>query len=136
MYSKTQKRWACGLNGNRVWTPSLSTTTISPGFTSRTYSAPMMSRAQVSAGEDVSAVQLAHHQRPHAVGIAHADQLLGGQSHQRIGAFHLVQRVDQLVDDARLGAARGQMDDGFGVRGGMKDRALPHQLGAQAYAHW
>ena len=53
-------------------------------------------------GEDQRAVQLAHHQRAHAIGIAHADQLLGGERHQRIGALHLAQRVDQLVDDARL----------------------------------
>ena len=48
MYSKMQKRDCCALKGKCVWTPSLSTTIISPGFTSRTYSAPMMSSAQVS----------------------------------------------------------------------------------------
>ena len=30
-----------------------------------------------------------------------------------------------------LGAARRQMDDGFGVGGRLEDRALPHQFGAQ-----
>ena len=64
-------------------------------------------------------------------GIAHADQLLGGQRHQRIGAFHLAQRIDQLVDDAHGAASRRQMDDGFGVGGGLEDRALRHQFGAQ-----
>ena len=39
---------ARGANGRSEWTPSLSITTISPGSTSRTKSAPMMSRAQVS----------------------------------------------------------------------------------------
>ena len=72
-----------------------------------------------------------HHQRAHAIGIAHADHLLAGQRHQRIGAFHLAQRIDQLFHDARLGAARRQMDDGFGVGGGLEDRALLHQFLAQ-----
>ena len=38
-------------------------------------------------GQDRRAVQHAQHQRAHAEGIAHADQLLGGQRHQRIGAL-------------------------------------------------
>ena len=82
-------------------------------------------------GQDRRAFQHAQHQRPHAIGIAHADQLLGGQRHQRIGAFDLAQRVDQLVDDARAGTARRQMHDGFGVGGGLEDRALRHQFVAQ-----
>ena len=81
--------------------------------------------------KDIGAVQLAQHQRAHPIGITHADQLLGGQRHQRKGAFHLAQRVNQLVHDPVLGRARHQMNDGLGVGGALEDRALPHQLGAQ-----
>ena len=48
MYSKMQKRDGAAANGLMLRKPSSSMTTISPGSTSRTKSAPMISRAQVS----------------------------------------------------------------------------------------
>ena len=48
MYSKTQNRFGRGANGAKLSTPAAPIVTISPGSTSRTYSAPMMSSAQVS----------------------------------------------------------------------------------------
>ena len=48
MYSKTQNRSCCRPKGLTLCTPVSSMRTISPGSTSRTNSAPTMSRAQVS----------------------------------------------------------------------------------------
>jgi hypothetical protein len=87
-------------------------TTTSPGSTSRT-------------------VEHAEHQRAHAPRIAHADQLLGGQRHQRISAFDLLQGVDQLFDHRAFVAAGRQMDDDLGIGGRLEDGAFLHQLGAQ-----
>jgi hypothetical protein len=50
-------------------------TTISPGSTSRTNSAPMMSSAQVSEDSTQPSPRSAQHQRAHAQRVAHADQL-------------------------------------------------------------
>ena len=48
MYSKMQGRGGFGGNGLWLCAPSSSNTRISPGSTSRTYLAPIMSSAQVS----------------------------------------------------------------------------------------
>ena len=63
--------------------------------------------------------------------IAHADQAILRHHHEGEGAAHLRQRVD----DGRLGSvlarAREQMNDDFGVGGGLEDRALADQRVAQ-----
>jgi hypothetical protein len=55
------------------------TTTISPGSTSRTNSAPTMSSAQVSLANS-QPVPSPQHQRAHAQRVAHADQRIAGQA--------------------------------------------------------
>ena len=87
MYSKTQKRRCCLANGLIERRPLPSTITISPGSTSRTKSAPMMSSAQVSEARIQASSELAEHERPHAQRVAHADQRLVGQQQQGIGAL-------------------------------------------------
>ena len=67
---------------------------------------------------------LPEHQRAHAIGIAHADQLLRRQRDQRIGALDMLQRVDQPFDDRLVVAARREMDDGLGIGGRLEDRAF------------
>ena len=79
-------------------------------------------------GEDRGAIQFAQHKRANAPGVAHADQLFRRERHQRIGAFHLLQCIDQPVDNRLVTAARDQMNDRFGIRGRLEDRAFVHQL--------
>jgi hypothetical protein len=75
-----QKRdFAARRTGTGSRCPPASITTISPGSTSRTNSAPMMSSAQVSEARIQAPVEIAEHQRPDAERIAAADQLLGCQ---------------------------------------------------------
>ena len=131
MYSKTQSRFGSGANGLTLRTPPAPMMTISPGSTSRTNSASMMSRAQVSDDEDPRVAEPAEHQRPHAQRVAHPDQRLLRQRHQRIGALDLAQRVGQALDDGVLQARRDQVDDDLGVAGRLEQAAAPHQLPAQ-----
>ena len=104
--------------------PLAVTTTISPGFRSRTKRAPMMSSAQVSDAEDPGAVEIAEHQRADAERVAAADHLLGGERHQREGAFDLAHGLDEARIDVALAAGRDQMQDRLGVGGRREDRAL------------
>ena len=78
------------------------TTTISPGFRSRTNRAPMMSSAQVSEARIHDAVEVAQHQRADAERIAAADHLLGGQRDQRESAFDLPHGIDETRIDVAL----------------------------------
>src|SRR5690606_36186559 len=75
-------------------------------------------------GEDRRALQVAQHQRPDAPGIAHADQLLRGQCHQRVGTLDLFEGIDDAIHHGRLAAQRYQMRDDFRVHGGPEDAAL------------
>ncbi len=81
--------------------------------------------------QDRAAVEFAHHQRTNAERIAGADQLLVGQRHQRIGAFDRAQRLDEAVDEAVALGLRDQMQDHFGVGGGLHHGAVAHQFAAQ-----
>ena len=94
-----------------------------------------MSSAQVSRGQHPAAGALgadaAQDQRAHAERIAHAHQRLGGQRHQRIGADHLLQRVDQPIDHGGIQADRDQVDEHLGVGGGLEQAAAPHQRAPQ-----
>ena len=87
MCSKTQKRRCCLVKGLIERRPLPSTMTISPGSTSRTKRAPMMSSAQVSEVRIQASSSWPMHQRPHAQRVAHAEQRLVGQQQQRIGAL-------------------------------------------------
>ena len=69
------------------------------------------------------AVELPQHQRAHAVGVAHADQRILGQRHQRIGAAHPAQRLDHALHQAPALADGDQVDDDLGVGGGLEDAA-------------
>jgi hypothetical protein len=53
----------------------------------------------------------AQDQWTHTERIAHAHQRLGRKRHQRIGAYHLLQRVDQPIDHGGVEADRDQVDE-------------------------
>ena len=78
-----------------------------------------------------TAVEFAQHQRPDAERIARADQLLVGHRHQRIGAFDGAQGFDEAVDQAVALGLRDQMQDDFGVGGGLHHGAVAHQFASQ-----
>ena len=69
----------------------------------------------------------AQDQWSHAERVAHAHQRLGGQRHQRIGADHLLQRVDQPIDHGGVKADRDQVDEYLGIGGGLEQAAAPHE---------
>src|SRR6185312_3282205 len=54
--------------------------------------------------QDPGIGELADHQRAHAHGIAHADDAVLADRHQRIGTFDLAQRVDHALLDRVLEA--------------------------------
>jgi len=85
-------------------------------------------------GQDRATVEFAQDQRTDAKRIAGADQLLVGQRHQRIGAFEGAQRLDEAVDKAAAAGLRHQMQDHFGVGGGLHHGAAAHQFAAQGQA--
>src|SRR5664280_2614567 len=123
MYSKMQGRAAIGGNGLCDCAPSSSNTTTSPFSTSRTYCAPIISRAQVS--------EARIGQRSSAKRVARTDQFLVGQADKGIGAFELAQTLDETVDEAVAARARHQMQDHLGVGGRLHHGAFVHQVLAQ-----
>ena len=82
-------------------------------------------------GQNRAAVEFAQHQRADAERIARADQLLVGHRHQRIGALDRAQRLDEAVDEAVALRLRDQVQDHFGVGGGLHHGAVAHQLAAE-----
>ena len=99
------------------------TTTSSPGSTSRMKRGADHVERDGLGGEDRRFAELAHDQRPDAERIAAGDQPFLGQDEQRIGAFDLLQRVDQPVDRAGGLRGRDEVDDDLGVAGRLEDRA-------------
>ena len=81
-------------------------------------------------GENPGTRQSTQNQRPHAERIAHADDLVLRQRHQRIGPLDLPQRVGQPVDDGLFEARRNQVNNNLGVARRLKQAAAPHQLAA------
>ena len=71
-----------------------------------------------------------HHQRTEAARIARGEDAVGREHHQRKCAFHAAQRVGHGVGQRLLARARNQVDDDFGVAGGLEDGALLLQAGA------
>ena len=97
---------------------------ISPGSISRTSLAPMMSRPGRLAGEAVAAVELAQHQRTHAVGIAEADDLVLGEQHGAERAAQAGDDVAQGLLDVARGVLGKQSRDDLGVGRALEDMAV------------
>ena len=82
-------------------------------------------------GQDRATVEFAQHQGTDAERIAGADQLFVGHRYQGIGAFDGAQRLDEAVDEAGALRLRHQVQDHFGVGGGLHHGAVAHQFAAQ-----
>ena len=74
------------------------------------------------------ALHVANDQRPHAHGIAYADQRVVGHRHQGVGALDLVQGIDQAVDNRVQVAGGDEMDDDLGVAGRLEQAAALDKL--------
>ena len=105
--------------------------TISPGSTSRTYSAPIRSKAQVSEATSQASLQAAQDQRAEAARIANGVDFVAREHQQRVGAFDLIERVAQRARQIARRAARHQVHDHFGVAGGLENRAAMFEGAAQ-----
>jgi len=81
--------------------------------------------------EDIGFADPSHHQGPDAQRIAAGNHAFGGHADQRIGAFDLFQRVDELVEQCAIFGCRKQMDDDFGIAGRLENGTLPYQIVAQ-----
>ena len=131
MYSKMQGRGGFGGNGLWLCAPLLVEHDDLAGFdVADIFRADDVERAGLRR-QDRAAVEFAEHQRADAERIARADQLLVGQRHQRIGALDRAQRLDEAVDEAAALGLRDQMQDHFGVGGGLHHGAVAHQFAAQ-----
>ena len=114
--------------------PVLSMTSISPGSTSRTYSAPMRSNAHGSLATTCASFfdeQKPEAERPDAHRIAHGDDRLLRQEEQRVGALDPRERVGDAVLDGDLLARRDQVHEHLGVGVALEDRAARLELGAE-----
>ena len=74
-------------------------------------------------GHHPGAVQLAQAQGPEAVGVPGGDDLVGGGDHQGIGAFDVLQSIHQGLLQVGAGVPGHEVDDDFGVHGGLEDGA-------------
>ena len=82
-------------------------------------------------GQDRAAAEFAQYQGADAERIARPDQLLVGQRYQRIGALDRAERLDEAIDEAVALRLRDQMQDDFGVGGGLHHGAVAHKVPAQ-----
>src|SRR5438552_789317 len=82
-------------------------------------------------GQDRTAAEFAHDQRTDAERIARPDQLLVGQRYQRIGTLDRAERLDEAINEAVALRLRDQMQDDFGVGGGLHHGAVAHKVPAQ-----
>ena len=62
-------------------------------------------------------------QRTEAARIANRIHFIARQQHQRVRAFHLIQRIGNRAGKISRRASRDQMHDHFGVARGLKNRA-------------
>ena len=76
-------------------------------------------------------IEHAEHQRPDAVGVAGADQLLVGEADQGVGALQLAQALDEAVDEAAAPGAGDEVQHHLGVGGRLADRTILDQLMSQ-----
>ena len=133
MYSKMHGRICCG--GNGLW---LSSAALGDDDDLAVLDVAHEARADdvERAGlrrEDVMAVEFAEHQRADAERIARADQLLVGERDERIGALDLAQGLDEALEDAGAAAARDEVQNDFGVRRRLVDRAVADQFAAERH---
>ena len=73
--------------------------------------------------ENVALVHFAQDQWPDSQRVAHADEFVVGDPDQCVGPVDFIQGIDHPVDGAAFGAAGDQVQDGFRVRGGLKNGA-------------
>src|SRR3546814_2799044 len=78
--------------------------------------------------QNIGVVQLADDQRTDAQRIAATDHAFGGQADQRIGALHLLQRLDKALELGAITGRRHQMDVDCGISG----RSEGHTYNTQA----
>ncbi len=81
--------------------------------------------------EDRAALELAEHERADAERIARPDQLLVGQSHERVRALDFGQSLDETVDDLGPARARSEQKHDFRIAGRLADRAAANELPAE-----
>ena len=80
------------------------------------------------AGDDMAAVQLAEHEGAEAARVAHRVHGVAHGEHERVGALQEAERVADLGHDRAVAGARDQVDDRFGIRRALEDRALVDEL--------
>jgi hypothetical protein len=83
--------------------------------------------------EDEGIAELAHHERADAERIAAGDHALRRHADQRIGAFELLERVDELVEQRPVGRGGDQVDDHLGIRRRLEDRAAADQVALELH---
>ena len=110
---------------------SLSAMTISPGWISRTKSAPMMSRPDGLAAEDRVALVVAEAERAHAVGIAEADHGVAAHHRGGEGAADLADGRAHALEQVALGLVGDERRDDLGVGGARELDPLGDELVAQ-----
>src|SRR5262245_56537080 len=74
--------------------------------------------------EDRGAVDFAHAERAKSARVARGNDALGRGEEHREGAFVVLQRLDDRVDDVPLPGAGDPVQHDFGVGGRRKDRAF------------
>ena len=126
-------QYCCGFSGAKCSDsrPLREMRTISPGSISRTYSAPIRSKAQVSEATSQASPRRPEAERAEAARIADGVHLVARQNQQRIGAFDLIERVAERAGQIARRAARDQVDDHFGVAGGLENGAAMFERAAQ-----
>ena len=82
-------------------------------------------------GDDPRLGEAADNERPDPKRVAQADDRILRQRGERIGAFDLVERIDEPVDDRALFAGRDKMVDDFGIARRVEQAAAAHELFAQ-----
>ena len=80
--------------------------------------------------ENPGVAEPAENQRAHPERVAHSDDFVLRECHQRKGSLNLPQGIDQPIDHGLLQARRDQVDDDLGVAGRLKQTAATHQLPA------
>ena len=104
------------------------TITVSlPGFTTLVREGVNLSVGQEVILRLLERLAAADGQRPKAVRIAHGNQAVFRQHHERERAAHLRHGVHDGLLDRLLARTRVQMDDDLAVGGRLEDGALPHE---------
>lgn len=117
-------------------TPSLLKRTISPGFTSRTYSAPHDIESAGLGGNDPAAIvgKLAHAQRADAVRVAEGVEAVGACEHHGVGALQVLHGEANALAQVMslLGNVADRLRRHLGVGSRAKLDAVINQAGTQA----